>query len=609
MEGTISDAGTGQAQGGPEPTAVGEQLDRILASESFPKSGRRPQFLRFVVEEALAGRADRLKGVAIAIAVFGRDETFDQQNDPVVRLEARRMRRDLDGYYATVGRNDPVRISIPKGGYVPSFHWLNAPQSPAAPAADPVTPEVGQAAAERRPAPPRRWPWLAVGAGVLALAIVGARHLPGLLPDQRVRFTTPDDPALVMPRGPSIAVLPFLNLSGEPDRQYFSDGVTEQLATELGRFRHLRVLWLGTMERDEDALSDPRRLRGALGAHFVLEGSVRAADDTVRITARLIDTRDARQIWVQSFEAPLDPGRIYSVQDTIAQEVAGRVAGKYGILAHGAMAQTKRHPPESLDVYDCVLRYYDYQITINPQRHAEVKACLERAVKLEPEFAEAWAVLANVYMQEKRFGIGRPGAADAQVAQARAFAERAIAIDPAEPTGHLVLSNLLFTEGDIAGFKEAGEKAIRLNPNDADLLAHYGTRLAVMGEWERGLSLIDKATTINPLHPQWYGFAEAIYRYDRREYALAAAQLAKIDMPRFLWSHLLRAATWAQLGQAEEAAAASRALLALQPDFENRAINLMRHWQFPERLLHHLVDGLRKAGLAVALPQSNLAKQ
>jgi adenylate cyclase len=129
-----------------------------------------------------------------------------------------------------------------------------------------------------------------------------------------------------------------------------------------------------------------------------------------------------------------------------------------------------------------------------------------------------------------------------------------------------------------------------------------------MGEWERGLSLIRKATAINPLHPQWYGFAEAVYRCDRREYALAAAQLVRIDMPRFLWSHLLRAATWAQLGRTEEASAASRALLVLQPDFENRALDLMRLWQFPEPLLNHLVDGLRKAGLAVAVPQSNLAK-
>lgn len=85
-------------------------------------------------------------------------------------------------------------------------------------------------------------------------------------------------------------------------------------------------------------------------------------------------------------------------------------------------------------------------------------------------------------------------------------------------------------------------------PDDADLLAHYGTRLAVMGKWQRGRSLSGKATTINPPHPQWYGFAEAVYRYDRREYALAAAQLVRIDMPSFLWSHLLRAATWAQLG-------------------------------------------------------------
>lgn len=587
----LGSEGTGSAE--PSPQAVREQLGRILDSELFVSHKRRSEFLRYVVEEALAGRSERLKGVTIAMSVFDRDETFDQQTDPIVRLEARRLRHGLDSYYATIGRNDPVSISIPKGSYVPRFAWQEGPRpketSPAGAAED--VPERGATLRQR---------WL--GAAVLAIVIIAVAvwRTPGLIGDRPTSGTAVNDPLLAMPKGPSIAVLPFLNLSGDAGKRYLSDGITEQLTTELARFRDLWVLPLGTMQSYKDGLVDPRELHREFSVDYVLEGSVRASGNAIRITSRLIDAKSARYVWIKSFDEAFEPASIYDVEDAIAEEVAGNLAGKYGVLAQDEMALSKRKAPHSLDAYDCVLHYYDYQITMNPERHAEVRGCLERAVSLEPAYAEAWAVLANVYMQEKRFGGGRPQEADDVAAKAKAAAKRAIELDPSEATGHMFLSNLLFTEGDLDGFRQAGETALRLNPNDSDALAHYGLRLALSGDWDEGLALTNKAMTLNPVHPHWYRFAQVFYHYDRREYELAVEELDKIEMPKFFWTYLLRAATFGQMGRAEDAHAAARQLLALKPEFRREGPGLMRVWQIPEPLYSSLVEGLGKADLKLA---------
>ena len=523
----------------PSPDDVRAELQRILESRDFTPREQRRKFLRYVVEEALAGRSRSLKGVAIAMSVFDRDETFDQQIDPIVRLEARRLRRDLDSYYATAGRNDPVRISIPKGGYVPLFEKQRS---------------AGQADAE----------------GLLAL-----------------------------PKGPLIAVLPFLHLSGNAERQYVSDGMTEQITTDLARFHDLWVLPLGSVQQYKAGLADPRELHREFGANYGLEGSVLEIDNTIRISARLIDVENARYIWAQTYDATFTPANIYEVQDAITKEVVGNLAGKYGVLAQKDMARAKRKAPDSLDAYDCVLRYYDYQKSMDAGKHAEVKANLERAVALAPEYAEAWAVLANVYTQEIRFRLGRPAALKDAMAKAKSAAKRAIDLDPADPTGYLMHSSLLHCHGDLVGFKQPGETALRLNPNNANTLARYGGLLAFSGDWDRGMPLVRKAIALNPAHPHWYLFPEVLYQYDRGAFQQTLAELDKIDMPNFIWSHVFRVASLGQLARLEEATAAMNDLLTLRPAFLQEASSLIDVLQFPRPLRQSIVEGLRKAGLEI----------
>jgi len=534
------------------------QVRRLLTHPDFTATPKRRAFLDYIIAEYLAGRADQIKGVSIAMSVFGRDESFDQQVDPIVRLEARRLRQDIDTYYAGPGRHDPLRLSIPKGGYAPRFDIVAQSDPGPAPAAPQQTPGQGERPSVRI--------GLAVACIVMLCILVwgwARTELSGVQTDHS------------LPKGPVVAVLPFETLGDGP--QFLADGLTQQLTTELIRFRDIWVLPLGSAQRFSQSEIDPADLRAEFNADFALEGNVMDRGETLRLSARLIDLKDQRYVWVHSYEIGNTSREIYAVQDKIIHDVVGKLAGKYGLLTQDAMRDAERTPPDSRDAYDCVLGYYSYQITIDLGRHAEVTSCIQSALDKAPNYAEGWAVLSNLYLQQIRFGLGGDRAqvlADADVA-----ARRAVELDPNLALGHLMLANMRFVLGDIDGFREAGQRAIDLNPNDTAVLAHYGMRLAFSGEWDKGLANVDHAIALNPVHPQWYLFPRVFYEFGRGNYETALVQLNQIDMPNFFWTHLWRAALQSELGHQEEARAALRKLMTLRPNFPDDAPDILAIWQ------------------------------
>ncbi len=573
------------------PDAIRAQLDRILRSQDYQSTDQRRDFLRFVVDETLEGRSKFLKGVTIALSVFGRDASFDQQTDPVVRLEARRLRKDLDSYYAGPGRWDKIRISIPKGGYTPQFDLQENSQP-----ADQDTQSSESSRPTLLPHTKRRAS-LIYTAIITCLALVLAMSWYIISPDQSGSgFPLRQGAAeLDLPKGPIIAVLPFQYNGDDPERQYISVGITQQITTELIRFRDLWVLPLGAIQQLQPNALNPQTQAEELGADFVLEGSILEQNGIVNFTARLIDLKAARYIWVRSYSADVTPTSIYAAQDKIIHDVVGNLAGKYGILAKDAVENAKRKAPEHRDAYDCVLRYYSYQIAIRLDQHSIIKSCIERATVLDPNYAEAWAVLSNLLMQEIRFDLEDDKAKSLSLA--KNAVKRAIELDPQSSEVYLMRSNLLFASGDITGFKTDGETALMLNPNNSTTLAHYGMRLAFSGSWEEGLLLMDKAIALNPIHPYWYFFPEVFYRYSKGEYNQALVVLNKIDMPNFFWVQLWQAAIHGQLGNEEQARTAIEKLLGLKSDFSKKAAGIISIWQLEEDLENQIKQGLRKAGL------------
>ena len=435
--------------------------------------------------------------------------------------------------------------------------------------------------------PPRRS--VAWGAGWLGTDLLASRLWSG----------GSEDAATALPRGPKIAVLPFLNLSGDPGQAYFAEGMTDQIVTDLARFKALFVLSTESTAKYQEQSADPQRLKRELGVDYLLDGSVRRERDKIRLSTRLVDAESGKIIWSETYGDELIPSNVFEIQDDVSQQVSAIVASNYGMIAEADLTGAQRRPPKSFAAYDCVLRYYHYQRSFDPQEHAKVRACLERAVELDPDYSDAWAVLANIYAQEHRFGFNpRPELYDSHERSLTA-AYRAVEIEPRNPTAQLMLANALFDRRNLAGFRAAGERAITLNPNDPDLLAHYGMRLTFIGEWERGLALVTKAIALNPEHPQWYLDPIIYYHYQTGDYERALAESQRQEVSGDIWWLLFRAMILGQLGRSEEAQPVIEAALKLKPDVRERLWDMARIWNVPDPQIEHIADGLRKAGLAI----------
>ncbi|MGI9304304.1 MAG: AAA family ATPase [Gammaproteobacteria bacterium] len=284
------------------PDAVRAELERILVSPEFVNADRIQRFPRFVVEETLAGRAGHLKGYTLAIEVFDRDASFDPNTDPIVRVEAGRLRRRLEKYYLSEGRDNPIHIEIPKGRYAPTIQ-ARVPSSDVCAADD-------TAAAPATP--------------------------PSIDGEQRQVDASPTSVAAL-----SLAVLPFQNLSDESQRDSFCDGLTEEVITGLARVPALSVIARITMLQHHTRAVDVRQLGGELAVRYVLQGSMRLAGQRLRITAQLIDVSDGAHVWADNFDCELTGDEI-ALQQDLTEAIVTALAQRFDIRQTGGSAQYRQ---------------------------------------------------------------------------------------------------------------------------------------------------------------------------------------------------------------------------------------------------------------------------
>jgi TolB-like protein len=390
---------------------------------------------------------------------------------------------------------------------------------------------------------------------------------------------------LALPNKPVLAVLPFDNLSADGD-DYFADGLTEDIITNLSRFRDLLVIARTSSFQFKGRRFTLGDLQDELHAGYVVEGSVRRAGGRIRITAQLIDAATGVHLWADSYDRGMED--IFAVQDEVTRTIAAMLGAK---VQDAALQRALRKSTAELDAYDCVLRARRFTAALSADMHAEARDLLEKAVALDPTNADAFALLANVYLAEHRIDVNpRPD----PIGRALRMAETAVRLDPQNAYAHCWLAIVHFFRRDNALFEEEAQRALTLNPNDPESLADIGHYYAFMGEFERGVELSKRARLLNPLHPGWYYFSFARYHYDRCEYEETLADVQRISLPHFYWSHLLSAAALGQL-QRDGAGEALARIFRLKPQFNARAE--LEKWNATPHDIDHLLEGLRKAGL------------
>jgi adenylate cyclase len=544
------------------------------------------------VEETLAGRADRLKGYTVATAVFERDESFDAQADPVVRIEAGRLRRALERYYLVAGQADPLRIEVPKGGYVPTFtpQTMPAPESPAVekqPTAAVALPRIGTAA-------PTITVWRALA--VIAAGMATVALVLGTLKLRTAQQSAVTAEATALPASPTLLVMPFASLSGGDEARLYAAGVTEEVLTELSRFKELAVLGRETT-RSVPPTADPGTIARELAARYTVTGTLRVSGSELRVTSRLLDTGTGTVLWVGTYEENLGAKELFAIQEEIAHRVVTAVAQPYGIVFRSDLQKTANQPPDDLEAYACTLRFYVYRAEPGPEAHALVRGCLERAVVRYPGYATAWAMLSLLVLDEDRFAFNPRPAAPDPVERALRAARRAVGLDPDNARAMQALMMALFFRGEVDEAMRVGELALAANPHDSELLSDFGTRVAMAGEWQRGRELVERALARNPGYSGYYHCALALIAYMQRDYSRAETEIRHANIARFSIYHAVAAAIYAARGLMDEARQAAAEFTKLHPAFAANLDGELRKRNMRPDDRAHLIADLRKAGV------------
>ncbi len=415
----------------------------------------------------------------------------------------------------------------------------------------------------------------------------------------RVRLSAAERPALVLPDKPSLVVLPFQNMSGDPEQEYFADGMVEDITTALSRIRSLFVIARNSAFSYKGKTPDVRQVGRELGVRYVLEGSVRKAGNRVRITGQLVDATSGAHLWADRFDGTLDD--VFELQDQITTSVVAAIEPN---LRAAEIQRAQRKPTENLQAYDLVLRALPHRLALTRADLEEAKRLLRHAIDLDPTYAPAFAYLASCHWQTVSQGWMHRD--DPEVAEMLRLVRTALTLDPGDSE---VLRCAAFITavpgGDLDGGIAMIEQSISRNPGNAETANAAGLLHGYAGNTGVAMGHFERAARLNPLvHSAWHYFPRALAHFAAggHEAAGEGADKALRANPVHIPALRYRTASLGLLGRIEEGRATLRQLLELVPDFtisrarrhiEVDMNNIFRDPKVPEAFY----EGLRRCGV------------
>jgi tetratricopeptide (TPR) repeat protein len=582
---------------GNEPIATEEiraELERILASDIFRSAPQLTAFLTFVVEQTLAGRAGELKGYTIAVEAFGRPPEFDPQSDPIVRVEAGRLRKALNLYFAAEGIDDPLRITIPVGAYVPSFARL--PAVPAAvepePAADLPAESALQAAR-----PSRLWLYAACAALLVALTAIVTWHLgrgDGPQPPEPSGALAPAPPPVTPLAPPPAASVPPPEPAATPASLPVVSVVVAETTTDPSLddvtrtfVRHL----VDTMARFDDLVvvrSPGPSVRPEEGADYVLSLTGSRLGDTVEGSIRLSTAKDGRIVWTTFGERSLSWLRDGAGLRDAAQRLAVRFAQPFGIL-HADLRLASLSPAMA-----CMYQALNFRRHMKAEEHLAARNCLEALVARDPDFHPAWSQLALLTLDEYASGLNtRPGPV---LDRALAAAVNAVRLAPSSARAHQAMMDVQFLRGATDEAIKSGREALSRNPYDPEVLADLGARYVQLNRPAEGLPLLERAVELGSGRPSWYDFFLFLAAYLTGADKLAETHAALIRADETPLALIGRAMASAGAGDQIGLAEALRLLGQNEPLFELDSRLYLARRGFSPAVSGRILDAIGRSG-------------
>ena len=431
--------------------------------------------------------------------------------------------------------------------------------------------DLGEQQVKNIDRPVRVWRWIA-NAGVTA-SVSAKTNEPFQLPDK-----------------PTIAVLPFVNLSGDPEQEYFADGISEDIITGLSKNSYINVISRNSTFAYKSKSTRLRDVSVDSGAQYVLEGSVRKAGQRIRVTAQLIDAASNRHLWAERYDRDLDD--IFAVQDEIVGSIVHALVGTDGALERSARQRSIEASTTTQSAYDCYLKAREFYYRRGGGDFEEAKVLFEKTIELDPGFARAYSALAWLHLQ--RFKLLLTASFESMEQKVLDLAFHALRLDPDDYRAHMTLGRLYSYQGKHAKGRAEFDRALRINPNDTNVLATSADALVYCERVDEALERCQRAIRLNPNAPDWYwqtlGFT--YFHLGRYEEALEALErITALGQAR-----RILAATYAHLGRLDEARHEAEEFMKVVPNFSIKEWARTEPYTDPSELQRY-VTGLRKAGL------------
>ena len=423
---------------------------------------------------------------------------------------------------------------------------------------------------------------------VIALGVVTARYI-------ATKATAPESASeerVPRPDRPSIAVLPFANMSGDPNQEYFADGITETIITDLSKIYDLKVIARNSSFTYKGKPVDVRQVSRELGVRYVLEGSVQQAGRRIRMNAQLIDATTGNHLWSERFDRELKD--LFAVQDEITRQIVTELDVK---LVAGEDARIWRKTLTNVKAYQYYLRGQEQRFIMSPESNAQARAFHEQAVSLDPGFAIAYSGLAWAHFNDANFYWSD----DREISTQKALkaANEALRLDPDLPDAYSVLGMIhLLLLGDYVKGVNYGKKAVAVQPNGANASAVLGSLLTRAGEPQTALRYLEKAVALNPFPEPWYDFELGVANQltGHLDKAIGHFEAAIHKTPKWVLLRLHAVDAYIEAGRPQDAQREIDAILPLDPGISVEKASHFENWKRPEDAERYL-NNLRKAGL------------
>jgi TolB-like protein len=572
----------------PAPDEVRAQLERMTASDDFIRSPQLGAFLRFVVESVLQGKSDRIKAYTIGVDVLRRDAKFDPQLDPIVRVEATRLRRTIDRYYAGLGADDTIRIDLPRGSYIPTFS-----RRPAFPGVTAQSSTLD-----------RFWSIRLLVVAVVALIVIAAVVA---LSQRRVSApgvaTTPSgatqSTAVALPPGNGLPVLmmPPFEVSGTPGpRSIAARSLQETLSNAFTHFDLVNVQ-LESADHQAAAGNEAAPARAA-NADYRFSGAVEYADDGVaRLSFRLIDVADGSIVWSRVLDRVLGGDDKAAAEERIVRELAGILLQPFGVIYTRQRAKvldgTLTDPR-----YRCLVDVIDSFSSFDPAQQERGRDCLEQLTTRDPGFALGFSYLAAIYLREYLYDFGtRPGDTP-PLERGLTAARRGVELNPESSRAYEMLFIIQFARRELAAAFDAANKAISLNRYDMRLLGSYGARLISSGDIDKGLATLRQAGNDGTVRPPFEEFFLFLGEYMRGDITSATFHADQITNDSFQLGLIARALAAVARADSEGATRALSRLVALNPAWRDDTRGTLAKFFYAPAIVDKLANDLAAAGLS-----------